>query len=153
MPERRVLVAGVFDIIHPGHLYLLWRAKELGRVIVVVARDSTAEKVKGRRPIIPESQRLEVVRNLKPVDEAVLGHEGDMLKVVEEVKPDIILLGPNQPFDEEQLRRELERRGLRVEVRRLSEVYRGCRFYSTTQIIEEVLSRWEGSSLRGRSQP
>ncbi|RLF12427.1 MAG: FAD synthase [Thermoprotei archaeon] len=140
---KKVMVAGVFDLIHPGHLYLLWKAKEMGTVVVVVARDSTVERVKGRKPIVPEDQRLEVVSNLKPVDQAVLGHEGDLLRVVEEVKPDVILLGPNQPFNEEWLEEELNRRGLNVEVVRLKEAYRGCRFYSSSQIIEEVLARAE----------
>jgi FAD synthetase len=139
---RKVLVAGVFDLVHPGHLYFLQRAKELGEVYVVVARDSTVERMKGRRPIVPESQRLEVVRQLKPVDHALLGGEGDLLKVVEEVRPDVILLGPNQPFDESELKEELKRRGLEVEVVRLREAYRGCRLYSSSMIVEEVLARW-----------
>ena len=150
---RKVLVAGVFDLIHPGHLYFLQRAKELGEVYVVVARDSTVEKIKGRRPVVPEDQRLEVVRQLKPVDHALLGGEGDLLKVVEEVRPDIVLLGPNQPFDEDELREELRRRGLEVEVLRLSEVYKGCRLYSSSMIIEEVLARWRGVTERRGSQP
>lgn len=145
---KRVMVAGVFDLIHPGHLYLLKKAKEMGRVVVVVARDSTVEKVKGKKPVVPEEQRLEVILSLKPVDEAVLGHEGDLLKIVEEIEPDIILLGPNQPFDEEVLREELKERGLGVEVVRLSETFRDCRFYSTSQIINEVLAR--EASCRGR---
>ena len=139
---KKVLVAGVFDLVHPGHLYFLQRAKELGEVYVVVARDSTVERVKGRRPIVPESQRLEVVRQLKPVDHALLGGEGDLLKVVEEVRPDVILLGPNQPFNESELKEELKRRGLEVEVVRLREAYRGCRLYSSSMIVEEVLARW-----------
>ncbi|RLF13769.1 MAG: DUF357 domain-containing protein, partial [Thermoprotei archaeon] len=61
---RKVLVAGVFDLIHPGHLFFLQCAKELGEVYVVVARDSTVERIKGRRPVVPEDQRLEVVRQL-----------------------------------------------------------------------------------------
>lgn len=138
---KRVLVAGVFDLIHPGHLYFLRRAKELGEVYVVVARDSTVERIKGKRPIIPEDQRLEVVSQLKPVDHALLGEEGDLLRVVERVRPDIVLLGPNQPFDEATLKEELRRRGLDVEVLKLHEVYKGCKLYSSSMIIEEVLAR------------
>jgi len=151
--ERKVMVAGVFDLIHPGHLYLLWKAKELGKVVVVVARDSTVERIKGKRPIIPESQRLEVVRNLKPVDEAVLGYEGDVLKIVEEIKPDIILSETNHFFMEREHTFELNKRGLRVEVRKLKDVYRGCRFYSSSQIIEEVLARSKELSSLNRSRP
>lgn len=150
---KRVLVAGVFDLIHPGHLYFLQQAKELGEVYAVVARDSTVERVKGRRPIVPEGQRLKVVGQLKPVDHAVLGEEGDLLKVVERIRPDVVLLGPNQPFSEEQLREELRKRGLEVQVLRVKEVYKDCELYSSSMIIEEVLSRWLRSAKRCEPQP
>jgi FAD synthetase len=126
-------------------------------VIVVVARDSTVQRLKGRRPVVPEGQRLEVVKSIKGVKEAVLGNEGeDMLKIVEELRPDVIMLGPNQNFDEERLRRELEERGLKVEVVRLKELYEAHKLCSTTKIIKEILMRedlqklvaelnWQGS--------
>jgi len=140
--KKRVMVAGVFDIIHPGHIFLISKAAELGDVIVVVARDSTVQRLKGRRPVIPEEQRLEVVKSIKGVKEAVLGNEGeDMLKVVEELRPDVIMLGPNQNFDEEELKNELEKRGLKVEVVRLKELYETHRLCSTTRIIREILAR------------
>ena len=69
------------------------------------------------------------------------------------MRPDIVLLGPNQPFNEDELRKELRRRGLEVEVLRLSEVYRGCRLYSSSMIIEEVLARWRSVTERRGSQP
>ncbi|MDH5816033.1 MAG: cytidylyltransferase family protein [Candidatus Nezhaarchaeota archaeon] len=140
--RKRVMVAGVFDIIHPGHIYLISKAAELGDVVVVVARDSTVERLKGRRPVVPEDQRLEVVKNIKGVSEAVLGNEGeDMLKIVEELKPDVILLGPDQNFDEEKLRKDLELRGLKVEVLRLREIYEPYKLCSTSKIIKEILVR------------
>jgi len=140
--RKKVMVAGVFDIVHPGHIYLISKASELGDVIVVVARDSTVERLKGRRPIIPEEQRLEVIKNIKNVSDAVLGHEGeDMLKIVEEIKPDVIMLGPNQNFNEEDLRRKLEARGLKVEIVRLQELYNAHKLCSSSKIIKEILLR------------
>jgi len=140
--KKRVMVAGVFDIIHPGHIFLISKAAELGDVIVVVDTGSTGQRLKGRRPVIPEGQRLEVVKSIKGVKEAVLGNEGeDMLKVVEELRPDVIMLGPNQNFDEEELKNELEKRGLKVEVVRLKELYEAHRLCSTTRIIREILAR------------
>lgn len=152
-PPKKVLVAGVFDLVHPGHLHFLQRAKELGEVYVVVARDSTVERIKGRRPVVPEGQRLRVVSQLKPVDHAVLGEEGDLLKVVERIRPDVILLGPNQPFSEELLREELKRRGLDVQVLRMGELYRDCELYSSSMIIEEILSRWHRSATQCGPRP
>ncbi|MCS7140454.1 MAG: FAD synthase [Candidatus Nezhaarchaeota archaeon] len=140
--SKKVMVAGVFDIIHPGHIHLISKASELGNVVVVVARDSTVERIKGRKPIVPEEQRLEVVKNIKYVSSAVLGHEGeDMLKIVEEIKPDIILLGPDQNFNEEKLKRDLEARGLKIEVLRLHEPYRAHKLCSTSKIIKEIITR------------
>ncbi len=106
-PRRRpkVLVGGVFDILHPGHLYLFRKAKEYGTVIAVVARDKTVENVKGRRPVIPEAQRLEMVRALKSVDQAMLGSEDlDIASVINIVQPDIIILGPDQGWLEEKIK-------------------------------------------------
>ena len=142
MTRKKVMVAGVFDIVHPGHIYLISKAAELGDVIVVVARDSTVERLKGRKPIVPEDQRLAVIKGIKGVKEAVLGHEGnDMLKIVEEIKPDIILLGPDQNFKEEDLKKQLETRGLKVEILRLKEPYKAHRLCSSSSIIREILLR------------
>ena len=46
--DKIVMVAGTFDLIHPGHLYLIQEARKLGKVVVVVGRDKNVERVKGR---------------------------------------------------------------------------------------------------------
>jgi len=108
----RVMATGVFDILHLGHLHYLQEAKRLGdELYVVVATDRTAEKMK-HRPITPEDMRVEMVGALKPVDKALLGHEGDPYRIVEEIQPDIIVLGYDQRHDEEKIRDDLRKRGL-----------------------------------------
>ena len=115
-----VMTGGVFDILHIGHLATLRAAKELGDVlVVVVARDSTVERLKKRRPLNPEAHRLRLVSALKPVDVAILGSPGDPYKTVELIGPDVIALGYDQKHDEGEIRAELEKRGLRAEVVRL----------------------------------
>ena len=115
----RVVASGVFDLIHLGHVHFLEKAKDLGdELVVIVARDSTAKKMK-HQPITPEGMRVELVQALKPVDRAVLGYEDDMFKIITEVRPDIIALGYDQAFDEEDLRKELKKRGLQVKIVRL----------------------------------
>lgn len=115
----RVVATGVFDLIHLGHVHFLEKAKDLGdELVVIVARDSTARKMK-HQPITPEGMRVELVQALKPVDRAVLGYEDDIFKIITEVRPDIIALGYDQRFDEEELKKELKKRGLRIEVVRL----------------------------------
>ncbi|MCS7108238.1 MAG: DUF357 domain-containing protein [Sulfolobales archaeon] len=135
---RRVLVGGTFDIIHPGHIYYLSEASKFGLVYAVVARDSTVRRVKGREPVNDELSRLEVINSLKYVYRAFLGSEEDMLKSVESVKPDIILLGPDQPIDEGVLAKNALSRGFNVEVLRLPTKYKSD-IASTSKIINKVL--------------
>jgi len=115
-----VFTGGVFDIIHPGHVFALSSAKNLGDVLVViVARDKTVMKNKGRSPFNNEEQRLELVRALKLVDAAVLGSEGSIFESVMKVKPDMIALGYDQKHDESELEKEAKRYGLSLKFVRL----------------------------------
>ncbi|MCK5559731.1 MAG: FAD synthase, partial [Thermoplasmata archaeon] len=99
----KVMASGVFDIIHLGHIHYLRESKKLGdELIVVVATDDTVRKFK-HEPINTETIRVELVNELKPVDKAVLGYEGDMYKIVEELKPDIITIGYDQEFDSQEI--------------------------------------------------
>lgn len=98
---RVVLAGGVFDIIHPGHIHTLRAAKALGNVlIVVIATDQTAQKMKHRLPLHNMELRRDLVNSLLMVDHAVVGHEGDIFKTVELVRPDIIALGYDQIHQE-----------------------------------------------------
>jgi len=120
---KKIATFGVFDLIHPGHVKFLEKCKSLdknSKLIVVIARDSTVIKEKGKRSIMSEEHRKYVVQALKPVDKAILGNEGlDKLKIVEEIKPDIIVLGYDQVWDEGELKKEVEKRGLKIRVLRL----------------------------------
>ncbi len=90
------MASGVFDIIHPGHIFYLTQAKKLGtELLVVVACDATA-KQQGKKPLFGERDRLALVQALKVVDRAVLGSANNHAKVVEKYKPDIIALGYDQ---------------------------------------------------------
>ena len=98
---RVVLTGGVFDIIHPGHIHTLNSAKSIGDVlVVVVARDSTAEKMKKRKPLHDQEQRKELVNSLSMVDLCLVGQEGDIFKTVQKVEPEIIALGYDQVHQE-----------------------------------------------------
>ncbi|MFQ5475711.1 MAG: adenylyltransferase/cytidyltransferase family protein [Nitrosopumilus sp.] len=96
-----VLAGGVFDIIHPGHIYTLDAAKALGDVlVVVVATDNTSEKMKKRRPLHTQEQRQELVNSLSVVDLCLVGQEDDIFKTVNRVRPEIIALGYDQVHQE-----------------------------------------------------
>ena len=127
---------GTFSLIHPGHIYYLERAKSLAdKLVVVVARDSTVKKVKGKN-IIPEEQRRRVVEALKPVDEAILGDPSDKYKLIEKYKPDVLVLGPDHSTDE--LEGELQRRGLNPKIVKVPKA-RG-KLYKSSQLIKHVCS-------------
>lgn len=68
---KRGYVTGVFDLFHIGHLNLIRRAKEMCDYLIVgVVKDELPEKYKGKRPVIPLSERLAIVEAIRYVDEA-----------------------------------------------------------------------------------
>lgn len=114
----RVMASGVFDILHTGHISYLEQAKAAGdELVVVVACDETVRRRK-HEPITPEDMRLRIIQALKPVDRAVIGGTGDFFETLEDIRPDIIMLGYDQTFDKGELEAELRRRGFDTEVRR-----------------------------------
>lgn len=116
-----VLASGVFDLLHLGHVKFLEEAKKTGgknaHLIVIVARDSTVEEKKGRKPIMPENQRLALVASLKVVDKAVLGTENfNIGKVINRIKPDVISLGYDQTEMEQQVKGYVKKHNLNIKV-------------------------------------
>ena len=98
---RVVLAGGVFDIIHPGHIHTLKAAKALGDILVVaIATDKTAQKMKKRIPLHNQELRRELVDSLSMVDLSIVGHENDIFETVKLVKPEIIALGYDQTHQE-----------------------------------------------------
>jgi len=98
---RVVLAGGVFDIIHPGHIHTLKAAKALGDILVVaIATDKTAQKMKKRIPLHNQELRRELVDSLSMVDLSIVGHENDIFETVKLVKPEIIALGYDQAHQE-----------------------------------------------------
>ncbi len=134
------MATGTFDLIHPGHGYYLEESKKVGgndaRLVVVVARDSTVRSRK-RIPVVAEKQRLEVVKMMKPVDEACLGSEIDMFKVVEKIKPDIITIGADQNYDITALKNELIKRNIDAKVVKIKG-YKTSQLDSTCKIIKRI---------------
>jgi len=124
-----VLVGGVFDLIHPGHIHTLKAAKAQGDVlVVVVAKTSTAIKLKKDRKIYhDEKLRRELVSSLSFVDLAVIGKEGTLYDTVEYVKPDIIALGYDQAHSEKDISENCQKRNLHLRVIRLNTLIPGTK--------------------------
>lgn len=140
---KKVLIAGTFDLIHPGHIYLINEAAKLGDVYVIVATDKNRELYSGEAPIVPEDQRLAVMKSIKNVKDAKLGrHDNDTLKTVEEIQPDIVLLGPNQKYSSKTLKKGLKEIGFNdIEVRRLETYYEKFELHSSSLIKQKIIEK------------
>ncbi len=96
--RKRVLVFGTFDGLHAGHEFFLRSAKARGTELVVgVARDAHVATFKGRRPTRPEQARLRAVSDLAYVDSTRLCDAApSTFEIVQDVAPDLIVLGHDQ---------------------------------------------------------
>jgi len=138
-----VLVGGVFDLIHPGHIRTLLGARSHGDVLVVViARTSTAQKIKKYRQVYHDEElRKELVSSLSFVDLAVIGSERSLYDTVEFIKPDIIALGYDQTHSEKEIAENCRKRDLNTRVIRLNTPVPGIK---SSKIKEEL-----GESIYG----
>jgi len=139
----KVMATGTFDLLHMGHIYFLKEAKKHGDTLcVVVATDTTVRNLK-HEPVNPEQIRLDLISELTIVDEAYLGYEDDMYKIVEEIRPDIIAIGYDQIHNEEIIKNELKKRNLSAKIVRLSEYKCGSDLDGTRRIIQKIISAYE----------
>lgn len=93
--EKIVFTNGCFDLFHVGHLKTLHKASQLGQALVVgINSDKSVTRLKGPgRPIIPEHERVELVSALGFVDYVVLFDEDTPLRLIEEIRPDVLVKG------------------------------------------------------------
>ncbi|MDG6994784.1 MAG: FAD synthase [Nitrososphaerota archaeon] len=135
------MTGGGFDIIHPGHVETLERARALGDVLVVsVARNATFERNKKRKPIHDETMRRRIVASMRAVDAAVLGSETDIFETVQLIRPDIIALGYDQAHSEKGIKTEVSRRGLNLKVVRLQSTVPEIKTSRITETLNNSLT-------------
>jgi glycerol-3-phosphate cytidylyltransferase len=118
MEGKRVGYApGVYDMFHVGHLNILKNAR-LGcdYLIAGVVSDEMAEWAKGKKPVIPLAERLEIVRNIKFVDDAVEEDVTSKLEMWERLRFDVIIKGDDWRGTEKGLKLERDFEPLGVEV-------------------------------------
>ena len=114
--------------------------------MVIVARDETVRRLKGRRPVIPEDQRRAVVEALKVVDEALLGYEDlDMTTVIDRVRPDIVAVGYDQHDIAEMARQVIEEKKLNISVTML-EKFGKSDLNSSSKIKRKIVEDLEDDS-------
>jgi D-beta-D-heptose 7-phosphate kinase/D-beta-D-heptose 1-phosphate adenosyltransferase len=113
---RVVLTNGCFDLLHPGHVALLEAARRQGeRLVVALNADASVRRLKGEgRPILPESERAELLLALEPVDRVVVYEEDTPLQLVRALLPDVLVKGADWAHDAIVGRVEVEAAGGRV---------------------------------------
>ena len=137
-----VMATGTFDILHMGHIYFLKEAKKLGdRLVVVVACDKTVRRLK-HEPVTSEQMRLNLVKELRMVDDAVLGKEDDMFEVVEQINPDVIALGYDQIHDRKTLQKKLNERNIASKIMRLPKYEATSDLDGTRRIIAKIIEAY-----------
>ena len=143
--RKLVLASGVFDLVHYGHVYFLEEAKKAGgkdaHLLVVVARDKTVEKLKGKPPILQEEQRRAIVASLKPVDEAILGREEfNMNEELRQIAPDIVVVGYDQLQIEKQVLSVAKSEDLNIKVVRIGK-FVASELDSSSKIRSKILGQ------------
>ena len=99
---KKVAVSGYFDPLHVGHLEYLKLAKSLGDYLIVIVNSNYQCEIKKGKPFMDENDRLEIVRNLKMVDEVFLSIDQDktVCKSLEKIRPDIFANGGDRSTGE-----------------------------------------------------
>lgn len=92
----RIVTFGTFDHLHQGHLQYLRFAQSKGQLFVVVARDANVERIKGRRPDLPEQERLTALQQAFKDADVRLGDMHDYRQPINDIAPDLIVLGYDQ---------------------------------------------------------
>lgn len=135
--KRIVLTNGCFDVLHVGHLKLLSASKQLGdALIVAIDDDESVRRLKGpQRPVISANERLRIISALDSVDHVLLFSTGQLKKVIEAARPDVLTKGSDYRLSEVQGRKIVERHGGRVEIIPITENI------SSTKVINDIKNK------------
>ncbi len=131
---RLVFTNGCFDLLHPGHVDYLERARALGDALVVgLNDDASIRRLKGRgRPVNPLADRARMLAALRAVDMVVPFSEDTPLELIRRLEPDVLVKGGDYRIEEIVGAREVQARGGEVVVMPFLEGY------STTALIERI---------------
>jgi rfaE bifunctional protein nucleotidyltransferase chain/domain len=137
-----VFTNGCFDILHMGHIRYLKAAKGHGDILVVgVNSDTSVRQIKGpRRPVVPETERAEVLTALASVDFVTIFEEPDPLMTIRAIMPDVLIKGADWAEDAILGREVVEATGGRVVRIPLTEGV------STSRIIDTILANYSGKA-------
>jgi len=138
--ERVVLTNGCFDLLHVGHIRYLRGAKALGgKLIVAINSDESVRKIKGEgRPLMPATERVEIIAAIADVDAVVIFDETDVRALIREIRPDVQAKGTDYTQENVPERDEVLAYGGRVEI------VGDAKDHSTTEFLSRLESRSAG---------
>ena len=142
--KKIVWTNGCFDLMHPGHIHSLEKAKEKGDVLIVgLDSDKSIRKLKGpNRPILSEEHRIKMLESQESVDHVIVFEFGEAKEIINEIKPDIYVKSGDYTIDT-----------INQQERKIVESYRGSIYippgltnFSTTEMIKRIKN--EGPNMR-----
>ncbi|MBW2335555.1 MAG: D-glycero-beta-D-manno-heptose 1-phosphate adenylyltransferase [Deltaproteobacteria bacterium] len=138
--QKIVFTNGCFDIMHVGHVRYLADARSEGDLLVVgLNSDASVRIIKGdKRPIVRQNHRAEVLASLGCVNFIVIFDEPDPLKLIQTLKPDVLVKG--EDWTEDEIVGAESVKSLGGKIVRISFVEES----STTAIIEKIIQRYRG---------
>lgn len=143
MQKKTAMAFGSFDVLHPGHIKYLRGASKYGDLTVVVARDDSIRRLKGRSPLVDQKSRVEIIGSLRFVHRAVLGERirgwNDIYNIVLKLRPDFLVFGYDQKVDMKYLKGFLLEHGLRCRIIKLG-AYKATKYKSSKlkKLIETI---------------
>jgi D-beta-D-heptose 7-phosphate kinase/D-beta-D-heptose 1-phosphate adenosyltransferase len=143
--HRLVFTNGCFDLLHRGHVELLWWARRQGDALVLgLNSDDSVRRLKGRgRPLTPEGDRAFVLAALPVVDAVVIFEEDTPLELIRALQPDVIVKGGDYRPDEVVGRDVVQARGGKVAI------FPAVAGRSTSALLERIRTTWKGTGERG----
>ena len=132
--KKVVFTNGCFDLLHPGHLKLLQKAKSFGDVLIVgINSDSSVRILKGEgRPVVNQQDRLVILACLKIVDFVIIFEEETPLNLIKCISPSVLVKGGDYKLSEIVGGEHVIKNGGKVKIVKLKEGY------STSKFLKEI---------------
>ncbi|MCK5023662.1 MAG: adenylyltransferase/cytidyltransferase family protein [Candidatus Aenigmarchaeota archaeon] len=130
---KKVLVGGVFNVIHPGHEFFFNRAREYGDYLIVVVASNKTTLMTKKYAVLGENDRKKNIEKLKLADKVVVGHETDFMETVRIEMPDVIVLGYDQKISEKELSKQLSNENIKCKIVRIKDFLKG---HKTSKLIK-----------------
>jgi D-glycero-beta-D-manno-heptose 1-phosphate adenylyltransferase len=148
--HRITLANGCFDLLHVGHVRYLHAARELGgKLVVAINNDDSVRALKGKgRPLMPDTERAEILASLADVDAVIVFPEKDVRAIIREIQPDFHAKGTDYSAESVPERAEIEACGGQVAI------VGDPKNHSASEIIRSRINKKKtGKRVMGKRRP